>query len=45
MSRPREVYSPSSLESTIKIHREIWEIKEKTWLPDLPGLPVYSGFK
>src|SRR5262249_13893649 len=35
----------SSLESTIGIHGEIWEIKKKTWLPDLPGLPVHSGFK
>jgi len=34
----------SLLESTIGIHREIREIKEKTWLPDLPGLPVHSGF-
>ena len=38
----QEVTIPrSSLESTIGIHREIWEIEEKTWLPDLP---VHSGF-
>jgi len=29
--------------STIGIHKEIWEIKKKTWLPDLPGLPVHYG--
>src|SRR5262249_57424469 len=39
------VYSRSSLEPSIGIHREIWEINEKTWLPDLPDLPVHSGFK
>jgi len=35
-------YPRSSLESTIGIHREICEIKEKTWLPDLL---VHSGFR
>src|SRR5262249_39779331 len=36
-ARRPDLYSPSSLESTIGIHREI---KEKTWFPDLSGLPV-----
>src|SRR5262249_15500011 len=39
----RRALSPSrsSLESTIGIHREFREIKEKTWLPDLADLPVH----
>src|SRR5262245_3313619 len=36
--------SRNSLESTIGIHREIWGDQRETWLPDLPGLPVHSGF-
>jgi len=39
------IYLRSSLESTIGIHREIREIKEKIQLPDLPELPVDSGLK